>query len=160
MVVTHHPLYRNPIKKMRTPAWRIGKTMSKLREAGVDVYISGHLHRTSFRRTDALVVQAGTVSERLRGEQPSFNLLILNCPLLTVETYRWNAAEKVFKPGRANGLLIKNKPSAKPHPEQPQKEVFVQAPIEPTPVEQPSVQAKAPVRRKRITKRTTAKALS
>jgi 3',5'-cyclic AMP phosphodiesterase CpdA len=114
LVVTHHPLYRHPTKRLRTPAWRIGKSMSKLRETGVDVYISGHLHRTSFRRSDALVVQAGTVSERLRGEMPSFNLLTIDSPHFKVETYRWEPESGVFKPGRPSVLLIKNKPPVKP----------------------------------------------
>src|SRR5262249_44432920 len=87
MVVSHHPLYRSPFKQFRTPAWRIGHSIHALQEVGVDIFISGHLHRTSFRRTDALVVQAGTVSERQRGEVPSFNLLTLDSPHCIVETY-------------------------------------------------------------------------
>ena len=44
----------------------------------------------------ALIVQAGTVSTRSRGEQPSFNVLRLQRPQIIVERHAWDEAAGGF----------------------------------------------------------------
>jgi predicted phosphodiesterase len=77
-------------------------------DAGVDILLAGHFHRSysaSAREMvetagAALVVQAGTAtSTRLRGgEQQSFNWIELAKDSLDLQVLRWN--ENQFEPGR------------------------------------------------------------
>ena len=66
----------------------------KLAAANADLFLSGHLHISHIGHTaerynlaghSSLVVQAGTVSSRSRGEQPSFNVLRVERPRISVE---------------------------------------------------------------------------
>jgi hypothetical protein len=41
-------------------------------------------------------VQAGTVSTRSRGEQPSFNVLRIQRPAISVERLVWDPAQRLF----------------------------------------------------------------
>ena len=109
IVVTHHPLHRNPRKFFRKPARHARGALMNLTFSGVDAYLSGHLHRTAFSRPGALSVHAGTVSERLRGEPASFNVISIELPHMIVEKRAWNESAGTFKKGRATALLIKNK---------------------------------------------------
>jgi hypothetical protein len=72
--------------------------MEKLSRAGADLFLAGHLHISHIGHTaerynlagrSALVVQAGTVSTRSRGEQPSFNVLRIERPRISVERLVW-----------------------------------------------------------------------
>jgi 3',5'-cyclic AMP phosphodiesterase CpdA len=66
---------------------------------GVDLFLSGHLHRTRSGNTAArysidgfaaLVVQAGTAtSTRGRGEENSFNVLRLQPDRVEIERHAW-----------------------------------------------------------------------
>jgi hypothetical protein len=44
----------------------------------------------------ALVVQAGTLSARLRGEPNSFNVLRVNRPHISVARHTWDEARQIF----------------------------------------------------------------
>jgi hypothetical protein len=48
-----------------------------------------------------LIVQAGTVSKRGRGEQPSFNLLRIQRPDIELVKYVWDPTAGAFTPTAA-----------------------------------------------------------
>jgi 3',5'-cyclic AMP phosphodiesterase CpdA len=79
--------------------------MSRLAGANADLFLSGHLHITHVSRAadryeidshSGLIVQAGTVSTRGRGELPSFNVLRMQRPEIVVERRLWDEATKSF----------------------------------------------------------------
>jgi hypothetical protein len=79
--------------------------MEKLSAAGADLFLAGHLHISHIGHTaeryniaghSALVVQAGTVSTRSRGEQPSFNVLRIERPRISVERLVWDPERGAF----------------------------------------------------------------
>jgi 3',5'-cyclic AMP phosphodiesterase CpdA len=96
IVVTHHPLRRNHNRSNRRPCWRGEKAHLSLESAEVDIYLSGHHHRSAVAQSRAIEVHAGTVSERLKGEPPSFNVLTIDAPKFTITTFRWNERERLF----------------------------------------------------------------
>ena len=72
--------------------------MARLAEVGADLFLAGHLHVSHIGHTaeryniaghSALVVQAGTLSTRGRGEMNTFNVLRLAGPQMSVERYGW-----------------------------------------------------------------------
>lgn len=113
IIVTHHP-FDLPRELPDMPLVGRAKTAVKaFSMAGVDMYLSGHLHHSSVVGTaerhkiegySAIAVQAGTVSIRLRSfqadnmpEGQSFNVIIVNKPSVTVNTYSWNPDRQEFK---------------------------------------------------------------
>ena len=79
--------------------------MSRLAEANADLFLSGHLHishvshavdRYEIDGHSALIVQAGTVSTRSRGEQPSFNVLRMQRPEIELIRRSWDDNEGAF----------------------------------------------------------------
>jgi 3',5'-cyclic AMP phosphodiesterase CpdA len=100
VLVAHHPFLPAP----RGPAQAlVGRSLQSLRAAeaaGVDLLLTGHLHRgfTGDVRThhvtikrSILVFQAGTaVSTRLRGEANSYNLIALDAPRLSCTVHAWD----------------------------------------------------------------------
>ncbi len=105
IIVTHHPFnlpFNWPDHKL---AKRAKMAVHKLAEAGVDLYLSGHYHLSLISATtsrykidnySAIAVQAGTISTRIRGESPSFNVITINKKLITVETYFWDQKKQSF----------------------------------------------------------------
>lgn len=80
--------------------------MRQLADAGADVFLAGHLHVSHVGRTatryriaghSALVVQAGTLSTRGRGELNTINLLRLTRKQIQIERYTWDESGHVFK---------------------------------------------------------------
>jgi 3',5'-cyclic AMP phosphodiesterase CpdA len=99
IVVTHHPFDLPEGVKEKRLLGRAAMAMEKLSAAGADLFLSGHLHISHIGHTaeryniaghSALVVQAGTVSTRSRGEQPSFNVLRIQRPRISVERLVWD----------------------------------------------------------------------
>ena len=89
VIVTHHPFDLPPGVHERRLLGRSAHAMARLAEANADLFLSGHLHishvshaidRYEIAGHSALIVQAGTVSTRSRGEQPSFNVLRMERP--------------------------------------------------------------------------------
>ena len=81
--------------------------MQQLAAAGADVFLAGHLHVSHVGHTaeryqiaghSALVVQAGTLSTRGRGELNTINVLRLARPRITIERYTWDDAVQSFQP--------------------------------------------------------------
>lgn len=99
IVVTHHPFDLPEGVKEERLLGRAEMAMKKLSAAGADLFLAGHLHishighageRYDIGNHSALVVQAGTLSIRSRGEEPSFNVLRLQRPHISVERMVWN----------------------------------------------------------------------
>jgi 3',5'-cyclic AMP phosphodiesterase CpdA len=105
IVVTHHPFDLPPGVHERRLLGRARMAMAKLAEAGADLFLAGHLHvshighsadRYRIEGHSALVIQAGTVSMRSRGEAPSFNVLRIERPLITIERFVWDPDSRQF----------------------------------------------------------------
>ncbi len=91
VVVLHHPLEHGPDVEKRLMRGA-HDALSAMQEAGADVVLSGHLHNTVTMpfsiAPGCLFVQAGTVlSDRLRGEDNTFNLLTARRDRIVVETH-------------------------------------------------------------------------
>ncbi len=105
IVVTHHPFDLPPGVGEQRLLGRAHMAMAKLASANADLFLSGHLHishvghsaeRYRIDGHSALIVQAGTVSMRGRGEQPSFNVLRVERPRIAVSRFVWDPAAATF----------------------------------------------------------------
>ena len=106
IVVTHHPFDLPEGVKETRLLGRAVMAMERLSAAGADLFLAGHLHISHIGHTaeryniaghSALVVQAGTVSTRSRGEQPSFNVVRIQRPRISVERLVWNPERREFE---------------------------------------------------------------
>lgn len=111
IIVTHHPFDIPPGVEQKRLLGRSMMAMAKLAKANADLFLSGHLHishvshaaeRYQLNGHSALIVQAGTVSTRSRGEQPSFNVLRMQRPEIVLERYAWDTASSQFDIVAAN----------------------------------------------------------
>ena len=107
VVVTHHPFDLPPRVRERRLLGRARMAMAKLARVHADLFLSGHLHlshashsveRYRIAGHSALIVQAGTVSNRGRGEQPSFNILRMERPRIELLRFVWDATLARFAP--------------------------------------------------------------
>ena len=105
IIVTHHPFDLPPGVRERRLLGRARMAMARLSRANADLFLSGHLHLSHASRAaeryrieghSGLIVQAGTVSSRSRGEQPSFNLLRIERPEIALMRYVWDPAGEAF----------------------------------------------------------------
>jgi 3',5'-cyclic AMP phosphodiesterase CpdA len=105
VIVTHHPFDLPPGVDERRLLGRARMAMARLAAANADLFLSGHLHlshasasaaRYRIEGHSALIVQAGTVSLRGRGEQPSFNILKVHRPEIVLSRMVWDAAGGAF----------------------------------------------------------------
>lgn len=105
IVVTHHPFDLPPGVRERRLLGRARMAMARFAAAGADLFLSGHLHLSHVSHSaeryriaghSALIVQAGTVSVRGRGEEPSFNVLRLDRPRLMIGRFVWDPAVRHF----------------------------------------------------------------
>jgi 3',5'-cyclic AMP phosphodiesterase CpdA len=105
IVVTHHPFDLPPGVREKRLVGRASAAMARLATAGADLFLSGHLHvshvshsaeRYRIAGHSALIVQAGTVSMRGRGEEPSFNVLRLDGTALALGRFLWQAGTGRF----------------------------------------------------------------
>jgi 3',5'-cyclic AMP phosphodiesterase CpdA len=110
VIVTHHPFDLPDAYGAEHLVGRAKAAMAKFAEAGADLFLAGHLHVSHIGRTaerykiaghSALVVQAGTISARLRGEPNSFNVLRVNRPDISVARHTWDGARQTFVTGTA-----------------------------------------------------------
>ncbi|CAN5636239.1 metallophosphoesterase [soil metagenome] len=110
IIVTHHPFDLPPGVPERRLLGRARRAMARLAAADADLFLSGHLHlshasasaeRYRIEGHSALIVQAGTVSMRGRGEQPSFNLVRVQRPDIELLTFVWDPATAAFRPSNA-----------------------------------------------------------
>ena len=105
IVVTHHPFDLPEGVAEARLLGRAAMAMRKLAAADADLFLAGHLHISHIGHTaerykigghSALVVQAGTVSTRSRGEEPSFNVLRIERPRISVERLVWDPKRGAF----------------------------------------------------------------
>jgi len=105
VIVTHHPFDLPPGVHERRLLGRSAEAMARLGAANADLFLSGHLHISHVSHTvdryeaagySALIVQAGTVSTRSRGEQPSFNVLRMRRPEIELLRYAWDPSTASF----------------------------------------------------------------
>lgn len=105
VIVTHHPFDLPRGFRAEHLVGRASIAMQRFAEAGADVFLAGHLHVSHVGDTanryriaghSALVVQAGTLSTRGRGELNSFNVLRIGRPEMTIERYSWETGSQVF----------------------------------------------------------------
>jgi 3',5'-cyclic AMP phosphodiesterase CpdA len=113
IVVTHHPFDLPAGHDERHLIGRSGMAMAQLAAVGADLFLAGHLHvshvggtadRYQIAGHSALVVQAGTLSTRERGEPNSFNVLRLARPDVSVERYTWDAERQDFRGSSTSGF--------------------------------------------------------
>jgi 3',5'-cyclic AMP phosphodiesterase CpdA len=114
IVVTHHPFDLPEGVKEKRLLGRAVMAMEKLSAAGADLFLAGHLHvshighsveRYNIAGHSALVVQAGTVSTRSRGEQPSFNVVRIQRPRISVERLVWSPDRRAFEAMEPTGFV-------------------------------------------------------
>ncbi|MEX2273100.1 MAG: metallophosphoesterase [Vicinamibacterales bacterium] len=105
VIVTHHPFDLPPGVHEKRLLGRARMAMAELAKANADLFLSGHLHlshashsaeRYRIEGHSALIVQAGTVSLRGRGEQPSFNLLRIQRPEISLHRLAWDVVGAGF----------------------------------------------------------------
>ena len=105
VIVTHHPFDLPPGVHERRLVGRNAMAMEKLAAVNADLFLSGHLHishvshvadRYSAGGHTGLIVQAGTVSTRSRGEAPSFNVLRMQRPEIELTRHSWNDQQADF----------------------------------------------------------------
>ena len=110
VLVTHHPFELPPDGDEDDVIGRGALAMQAFAECGVDLLLSGHLHRSHSGNTTrynidnyaALVVQAGTASStRGRGEANAFNVIRIarpraTRPQITVEAWHWQPPQQAF----------------------------------------------------------------
>jgi 3',5'-cyclic AMP phosphodiesterase CpdA len=106
IVVTHHPFEVPEGHGEKHLIGRSRMAMEQLARAGADLFLAGHLHVSHVGRTaeryqisghSALVVQAGTMSTRGRGEPNSFNVVRLAHPHITVDRQAWDEERQTFR---------------------------------------------------------------
>lgn len=106
VVVTHHPFDLPEGHGDEHLIGRSNMAMQQLAAAGADVFLAGHLHVSHVGHTaeryqiaghSALVVQAGTLSTRGRGELNTINVLRLSRAQITIERYGWEESRQAFQ---------------------------------------------------------------
>jgi 3',5'-cyclic AMP phosphodiesterase CpdA len=105
IIVTHHPF---DLPEGHDELHLIGRSrmaMEQLAEVGADLFLAGHLHVSHVGRSaerykiaghSALVVQAGTMSTRGRGEPNSFNVVRVARPHIKVDRHTWDEEHQTF----------------------------------------------------------------
>lgn len=105
IVVTHHPFDLPADHAAGHLVGRAKMAMTQLAAVGADLFLAGHLHvshighsaeRYKIAGHSALVVQAGTLSTRQRGQANSFNVLRLSRPDITVAQHTWDESRQAF----------------------------------------------------------------
>jgi 3',5'-cyclic AMP phosphodiesterase CpdA len=111
IVVTHHPFDLADGGHESALVGRAAMAMQVFAAAGVDFFLSGHMHvshaMSTAKRYDiagyaALMIQAGTTtSARGRGEANAFNVLRIGADALQLEAWRWEPTRAAFVGGQA-----------------------------------------------------------
>lgn len=105
VIVTHHPFDLPMGYAAEHIVGRARMAMTQLAGVGADLLLAGHLHVSHVGHTaerykiaghSALVIQAGTLSTRGRGELNTFNVLRIARPEMTVERYTWREGNNAF----------------------------------------------------------------
>lgn len=108
VLVTHHPFELPPDAEKGDRIGRAGMALDAFAECGVDLLLSGHLHRThmatgsgTIATHGALSIHAGTAtSTRGRGETNTFNCIAITPDGVRVTPWAWVAGQSAFVPGQ------------------------------------------------------------
>lgn len=87
VLVTHHPFFLMDHMKHRGLVGRFGIAWPRLKAAGIDLILSGHIHLAYARLCQGMIVaHAGSgISHRLKGEANSFNLISASKQQIRIE---------------------------------------------------------------------------
>lgn len=106
IIVTHHPFDVPHGAREDKMIGRSRMAMERLAAAGADIFLAGHLHvshvggtaaRYQIAGHSALLVQAGTMSNRERGESNSFNVLRLSDRTsVSIDRLAWDQSTCTF----------------------------------------------------------------
>lgn len=105
IVVGHHPFAQAPDDVRKAPTRGARRALTRLAACGADIFLTGHLHTWQAGPSghavvavpDVLLVQAGTgLSDRLRNEVNSFNVLRISPRSVAVERIEHIASKGVF----------------------------------------------------------------
>jgi 3',5'-cyclic AMP phosphodiesterase CpdA len=105
IIVTHHPFDLPVDYASEHLVGRARMAMGQLASVGADLFLAGHLHVSHIGHTaerykiaghSALVVQAGTLSTRQRGEANAFNVLRVERPRIIVARHTWDNDRQTF----------------------------------------------------------------
>jgi 3',5'-cyclic AMP phosphodiesterase CpdA len=105
VIVTHHPFDVPRGFPSEHLVGRASIAMQQFATVGADLFLAGHLHVSHVGNTadryniaghSALVVQAGTLSTRGRGELNTFNVLRIDPPDMVIERYSWETGGQGF----------------------------------------------------------------
>jgi len=105
IIVTHHPFDLPDDYASEHLVGRAKMAMRQLASVGADLFLAGHLHVSHIGHTaerykisghSALVVQAGTLSTRQRGEANAFNVLRVERPHIIVARHTWDNDRHTF----------------------------------------------------------------
>jgi 3',5'-cyclic AMP phosphodiesterase CpdA len=103
VLVTHHPFELPDTEETSDRIGRAAMALDAFAECGVDLLLSGHLHRTHLAGMEAigghgaLSVHAGTAtSTRGRGEANSFNAIAVEPGCVRVGAWTWDAKRAAF----------------------------------------------------------------
>jgi 3',5'-cyclic AMP phosphodiesterase CpdA len=98
ILVAHHPFDPSPARDARAQSGNV-EALQVLSDAGIDVFLTGHLHVSSVAHSasrynlggrSALIVEAGTAtSTRLRESTNAFNVLHVATDSIVVERHDW-----------------------------------------------------------------------
>lgn len=91
IVVAHHPFLLTQPGENRRTIERADLALPRLRNAGVDLMLGGHVHLAYSGVASGMVVaQTGTsLSSRLKGESNSYNLIRANSDTIGIATMAW-----------------------------------------------------------------------
>jgi 3',5'-cyclic AMP phosphodiesterase CpdA len=109
VVVAHHPFDTPYAAATLRGSHRGAEAVELLTRAGVDLFLTGHLHvsyagptatRYKVAGRSAIVVEAGTAtSTRVRGESNAFNVVRIDASAMVVEHLEWQPGARAFAPG-------------------------------------------------------------
>ena len=104
-LVTHHPFDLPEHYSHRDLVGRAHQAMPRIARCGIDLLLAGHFHISHTGHTamryripghSAIFVQAGTLSERRRGEENSFNRIQIERREIVVQRYACGALDSGF----------------------------------------------------------------
>lgn len=106
VLVTHHPFALPQDADADDRIGRAAMALDAFADCGVDILLSGHLHRTHMAAGDeaiatgsALSIHAGTAtSTRGRGETNSYNAISIGHDRVQVTPWRWDGGKRAFVP--------------------------------------------------------------
>jgi 3',5'-cyclic AMP phosphodiesterase CpdA len=105
IIVSHHPFDVPEGVGAEQLVGRASAAMGHLAAAGADLLLAGHIHISHIGHTaqryrieghSALVIQAGTMSTRSRGEPNTFNVVRIQRPNVSVERHSWEPGRDRF----------------------------------------------------------------